>query len=161
MEEQRGHVRSDHHRYNIKAQLRGNAPLDEAQFVKAVGDLDESISGSESSESDDDEAEGGADTTLTALLKRQAKLVESNEEATTIVKGGTAKQPLFWLSSSSLPSNKSLGVYRAIFSNVEQDEPGHLVDTLRKKQLAPIKARTNKAQAQQSPRTQVPTSLCV
>ncbi|CAI7571783.1 unnamed protein product [Penicillium manginii] len=151
VEEQRGHVRSDHHRYNIKTQLRGNAPLDEAQFVKAVGDLDESISGSESSESDSDSAEGGADTTLTALLKRQAKLSESPEEATTTVKGGTAKQPLFWLSSSGLPSNKSLGVYRAIFSNVEQDEPSHLVDTLRKKQLAPIKARTNKAQAQQSP----------
>ena len=67
-------MKSDHHRYNVKAQLRGNAPLDEVQFVKAVGELDESISGSESSESDDDEAEAGTDTTLTALLKRQAKL---------------------------------------------------------------------------------------
>lgn len=151
MQEQRSHVRSDHHRYNLKAQLRGNTPLDEVQFAKAVGELDESISGSESSESDEEVADGGADTTLTALLKRQAKLSEANEEDGTTVKKVSAKNPLFWLSSSGLPSNKSLGIYRAIFSNAEQDEPAHLVDTLRKKQLATINARTNNAQAQQDP----------
>lgn len=156
MQEQRSHVRSDHHRYNLKAQLRGNTPLDEVQFAKAVGELDESISGSESSDSDEEEADGGADTTLTALLKRQAKLSEANEEEGTTVKKGSAKNPLFWLSSSGLPSNKSLGIYRAIFSDVEQDEPAHLVDTLRKKQLATINARTNNAQAQQDPSTSCP-----
>lgn len=147
VQEQRSHVRSDHHRYNLKAQLRGNAPLDENQFAKAVGELDESISGSESSESDEEEADSGADTTLTALLKKQAKLSEANDEDE-VVKKGVAKSPLFWLSSSSLQSNKSLGVYRAIFSGIEQDEPGHLVETIRNKQLAPVKARTNNAQAQ-------------
>lgn len=140
-------MRSDHHRYNLKTQLRGNAPLDENQFVKAIGELDESISGSESSESDEEEAEGGADTTLTALLKKQAKLSEANDEDE-VVRKGVPKSPLFWLSSSGLPSNKSLGVYRAIFSGIEQDEPNHLVDTIRKKQLAPVKPRTNNAQAQ-------------
>ncbi|KAJ5280207.1 hypothetical protein N7478_005579 [Penicillium angulare] len=147
LQEQRSHVRSDHHRYNLKTQLRGNAPLDENQFVKAIGELDESISGSESSESDEEEAEGGADTTLTALLKKQAKLSEANDEDE-VVRKGVPKSPLFWLSSSGLPSNKSLGVYRAIFSGIEQDEPNHLVDTIRKKQLAPVKPRTNNAQAQ-------------
>lgn len=124
--------------------------MDEVQFAKAVGDLDESISGSESSESEEEDADGSADTTLTALLKKQAKLSGANEEEDTIMKG-TPKSPLFWLSSSSLPSNKSLGVYRAIFSPAEQDEPSHLVDTIRKKQLAPVKARSNNAQAQQDP----------
>lgn len=151
VQDQRSHVRSDHHRYNLKAQLRGNTPLDEVQFTQAIGELDESISGSESSESDDEEANGGADTTLTALLKKQARLSEAHDETSTTVKTRTAKNPLFWFSSSGLPSNKSLGIYRAIFSDVEQDEPGHLVDTLRKKQLAPVKARMNDAQAQQDP----------
>ena len=146
VQEQRSHVRSDHHRYNLKAQLRGNTPLDEIQFSKAVGELDESISGSESSESDEDDNDG-TDTTLTALLKKQAKLADPTEEEGTVVKG-VPKNPLFWLSSSGLPSNKSLGVYRAIFSAAEQDEPNHLVDTIRRKQLAPVKARTNNAQAQ-------------
>ncbi|KAJ5451170.1 hypothetical protein N7491_000352 [Penicillium cf. griseofulvum] len=128
VQEQRSHVRSDHHRYNIKAQLRGNAPLEEAEFAKAIGELDESISGSESEESEEEDAEGAAGTTLSALLKKASQA-----------------HPIFWLSSSGLPSNKSLGVYRAIFSNAEQDDPAHLVDALRRKQLAPIKARTNKA----------------
>lgn len=148
VQEQRSHVRSDHHRFNIKAQLRGNAPLDEIQFAKAVGELDESISGSESSESDEEEADGSADTTLTALLKKQAKLSGNNDEDETVVKKGVAKNPLFWMSSSGLPSNKSLGVYRAIFSVAEQNEPGNFVETIRKKQLAPVKARTNNAQGQ-------------
>ncbi|KAJ5461594.1 uncharacterized protein N7458_003146 [Penicillium daleae] len=151
VQEQRSHVRSDHHRYNLKAQLRGNAPLDEIQFAKAVGELDESISGSESSESEEEEADGSGDTTLTALLKRQAKLSEANEEATTPATGGSPKNPLFWFSSSGLPSNKSLGIYRAIFSDVEQDAPAYLVESLRKKQLAPVKARTNNAQVQKDP----------
>jgi hypothetical protein len=33
-----------------------------------------------------------------------------------------------------LGKNTSLGIYRALFTNVEQDEPGHLVDSLRSKQ---------------------------
>ncbi|KAJ5104842.1 hypothetical protein NUU61_002189 [Penicillium alfredii] len=155
VQEQRSHVRSDHHRYNLKAQLRGNATLDEVQFSKAVGELDESISGSESSESEDEETDAGADTTLTALLKKQAKLSQTNEEATT-VKRGSPKHPVFWLSSSSLPSNKSLGIYRAIFSNVEQDELGHLVDSLRRKQLAAVNVRTDNASSPQAPNTSNP-----
>ncbi|CAI7676086.1 unnamed protein product [Penicillium discolor] len=145
VQEQRSHVRSDHHRYNIKAQLRGNAPLEEIEFAKAIGELDESISGSESSETEEEDAEGAAGTTLSALLKKQAKLSHPNEDPEMTETPLTPKHPIFWLSSSGLPSNKSLGVYRAIFSNAEQDEPAHLVDTLRRKQLAPVKARTNKA----------------
>ncbi|KAJ5238948.1 hypothetical protein N7468_003567 [Penicillium chermesinum] len=155
VQEQRSHVRSDHHRFNVKAQLRGNATLDEVQFSKAVGELDESISGSESSESEKDGAEEG-DTTLSALLKRQAKLSEVTEEEEESMKKSAPKNPLFWFSSSALPSNKSLGIYRAIFSDIEQDEPSHLVDTLRAKQLAPVKARTNKTQEQEEPSSSPP-----
>ncbi|KAJ5562612.1 hypothetical protein N7461_001373 [Penicillium sp. DV-2018c] len=142
VQEQRSHVRSDHHRFNIKAQLRGNAPLEEAEFAKAIGELDESISGSESSETEED-ADSGADTTLSALLKKRAKLSHPNEDVETDDVPNAPKEPLLWMSSSGLPSNTSLGVYRAILSNAEQDEPAHLVDILRRKQLAPIKARAN------------------
>lgn len=92
-----------------------------------------------------------AGTALSALLKKQAKLSHPNEDPEMTETPITPKHPIFWLSSSGLPSNKSLGVYRAIFSNEEQDEPAHLVDTLRRKQLAPIKARTNKASNVQDP----------
>ena len=146
--EHRDHVRSDHHRYNVKAQLRGNPTLDEATFNKAVGELDESISGSESSERDDEEEDEpqSTDATLGALLKRQAQISQTNEEKEEEEprSQSTGKKPLFYLSSSLLPSDTSLGVYRALFTKPEQDEPKHLVDALQRRQLpATISQRSN------------------
>lgn len=146
VQEQRDHARSDHHRYNLKAQLRGNPTLDETQFTKAVGELDESISGSESSEGDEEE-DGPSDVTLTALLKRQAKISqEAEEDDTTPAKRRPGKHPLFWFSSSLFPSNTSLGIYRALFTGVEQEETNYLADSLRKKQLSPISPQRNNGQ---------------
>ncbi|RAL02121.1 putative C2H2 finger and ankyrin domain protein [Aspergillus ibericus CBS 121593] len=148
VQEQRIHVRSDHHRYNLKAQLRGGPTLDESQFAKAIGELDESISGSESSEAEDEEEDGQ----LSALLKKQAKISQTTDEIDTPSnKQGSGRPPLFWLSSSLLPSNMSLGVYRALFSSAEQDEPRHLVDSLRKKQLAPVAPPRSNGNAQEKP----------
>ncbi|KAG2416142.1 hypothetical protein HFD88_007334 [Aspergillus terreus] len=157
VQEQRSHVRSDHHRYNLKAQLRGNPTLDEVQFNKAIGELDESISGSESSEADDEDDNGGQ---LSALLKRQAKIsqVNEDEEAETSPKTRSGKHPLFWFSSPLLPPNTSLGIYRALFSGVEQDEPRHLVESLRKKQLAPVNPQRTNGQVGDGQPQQTPSS---
>ncbi|KAL2813285.1 hypothetical protein BJX63DRAFT_394796 [Aspergillus granulosus] len=135
VQEQREHVRGDHHKYNLRAQLRGNPVLDEAQFTKAVGELDESISGSESSDTEED-GEGGDQ--LTALLKRQARISQATGEAGDSTPRNTGKLPLLWFSNPGLPSNISLGVYRALFTNAEQEEARYLADSLRKKQLAPV-----------------------
>lgn len=153
VEEHREHARSDHHRYNLKAQLRGARTLTEAEFVKAIGELDESISGSEDSDEDDDEEEeeeeeedeaNGAhvsDTTLAALLKKQARLSQGVGDLTSSSSiRPTGKQPLVWFSSPLLPANTSLGVYRALFSLEEQDEPGYYVESLKRKQLQPTQA---------------------
>ncbi|OCK83544.1 hypothetical protein K432DRAFT_401921 [Lepidopterella palustris CBS 459.81] len=144
VEDQRGHVRSDLHGYNLKQKMRGLKPVGEADFEKLVGELDESISGSESSESEseEDETEDGSkpkETTLTALLKKQAKI--SNPEfdnfATKTRKRGSGAAPIFWFTTPSLPENMSLGIYRAIFSDAEQEEECHIVDAIRRKQLGP------------------------
>ncbi|KAF2653187.1 hypothetical protein K491DRAFT_694905 [Lophiostoma macrostomum CBS 122681] len=140
--EQRNHVRSDLHGYNLKQKIKGLKPVGEADFEKLIGDLDESISGSESSESDEDEEEDGTkpkESTLSALLKKQAKISnpEFDEFASTKKQRGSGKPPLLWFTSPSLPENMSLGIYRAIFSDIEQEEEGHMVDTLRRKQLSP------------------------
>ncbi|OJJ41554.1 hypothetical protein ASPWEDRAFT_56632 [Aspergillus wentii DTO 134E9] len=151
VEEQRGHARSDHHRYNLKAQLRGNPTFDEIQFNKAVGELDESISGSESSEEDEQE-EDGSNTTLTALLKKQARIAEANDDdEESSPRRNTGKHPIFWFSSSILPSNTSLGIYRALFTNIEQDEPKHLVESIRKKQLSPTYPQRNNSSVPKNP----------
>jgi hypothetical protein len=141
--EQRSHIRSDLHGYNLKQKIKGVKPVGEADFEKLIGDLDESISGSESSESDEDDGDVDGnkpkDSTLSALLKRQAKISnpEFDEYAAKKRQKGPGKPPLLWFASPSLPDNISLGVYRAIFSNEEQEAEPDIIDTLRRKQLPP------------------------
>ena len=143
LEDQRSHVRSDLHGYNLKQKIRGAKAVGEAEFEKLIGELDESISGSESSESDDeDDEEDGSkprDSTLSALLKRQAKIADPEFEQFSSRKKqqGPGKPPLLWFSSSAIPDNTSLGVYRAIFTNEEQEDETHALEILRKKQLSP------------------------
>ncbi|KAH6646964.1 hypothetical protein BKA67DRAFT_663326 [Truncatella angustata] len=143
--DQRGHQKSDLHNYNLKQKLRGKAAVSEADFEKLVGDLDESLSGSDSSESEDDE-DDKKESTLTALLKKQATLAERNngngdrEEDGTGTKRprGSGKPPLLWFSSPVLPENTYFGVYRAIFKPDEANKETELVDLIKKKQLEPI-----------------------
>ncbi|KAF2730664.1 hypothetical protein EJ04DRAFT_585345 [Polyplosphaeria fusca] len=149
--EQRNHVRSDLHGYNLKQKLKGLNSVGEADFEKLIGELDESISGSESSESEDDEDDGegakGKESTLSALLKKQAKISspEFDEFASKKKQRGPGKPPLFWFTSPSLPENLSLGIYRALFTDAEQEEDSHIVDAVRNKQLPPTKPPTVKS----------------
>merc|ERR1711939_1047132 len=55
LQEQRSHVRSDLHGYNMKQKMRGRKAVGEAEFERLVGQLDESLSGSDSSDSEDDD----------------------------------------------------------------------------------------------------------
>lgn len=135
----------------------GKKVVTETEFERLVKDLDESISGSDSSdsdESDEDEMNGGRskETTLSALLKRQAKVADGDAEDAPVKKRrrGAGKPPLLWFSSSKLPSNTSLGIYRAVFSDEEQGNEEVLVETLQQKQLSPKPAPT-----QQKPKAEV------
>lgn len=106
-------------------------------------DLDESLSGSDSSDSeDDDEGEARKETTLSALLRKQAAISSGNSEdaddfATKKRKRGSGKPPLFWFTTPTLPSNTYLGIYRSIFTNSEQENEGKLLEIVKNKQLAP------------------------
>lgn len=143
LQDQRSHVRSDLHGYNLKQKLRGKKAVTEIEFETLVKDLDESISGSDSSgsdESDDDEAGStkAKDSTLSALLKRQAKVTDGDAEDAPAKKRkrGAGNAPLLWFSSSKLPSNVSLGLYRGVFTDEEQKREDTLVETIQHKQLA-------------------------
>ncbi|KAF2836716.1 hypothetical protein M501DRAFT_1018598 [Patellaria atrata CBS 101060] len=143
LQEQRSHVRSDLHGYNLKQKMKRLQPVSEYEFEKLVEDLDESISGSDSSDSKSDEDDGigqrSKETTLSALLKKQAKISapDFDEFASKKRKRGSGKPPLLWFTSPGLPEDTSLGIYRAIFSDAEQEDASTLVETIRKKQLAP------------------------
>lgn len=55
-------------------------------------------------------------------------------------KVGAGKPPLLWFSTPLLASNTSLGVYKALFSNTEQEEPD-TVGVLQTKQLRPVSTK--------------------
>lgn len=141
VQEQRLHVKSDWHNYNLKQKVRGAQSVTDNEFGKLVDELDESISGSEleSSESEAD-GEGAKESILSALLKKQAHFGNPGAEEEFMSKKrkrGSGKPPLIWFSTPLLPTNTSLGVYRALFTNSEQEEPD-TVDVVRKKQLRPF-----------------------
>ncbi|KAI7761201.1 hypothetical protein LZL87_002016 [Fusarium oxysporum] len=141
--DQRGHLKSDFHHYNLKQKLRGQKPVSEAEFEKLVGNLDESLSGSDSDESEEEEEDGRQDSTLTALLKKQARLADKANDSTgddedeTAGKPGRGKPPLVWFSSPLLPEKTYFGMYRAILTGEEQRNQD-LVEVLKKKQVEPI-----------------------
>lgn len=144
VQEQRQHVRSDWHNYNLKQKVRGGKPVAETEFEKLLDDLNESLSGSGSSSSESEEGDGQNDSTLSALLKKQAKLSNGIGEEDDFMpkkrKRGAGKPPLLWFTCSLLPSNTSLGIYRALFTATEQEQP-NMVDVLKQKQLAPVPAK--------------------
>lgn len=162
VEDQRSHQKSDWHHYNLKQKLRASEPVSEAEFEKLVGDLDESLSGSDSSESESDDDEDhrtSKDSTLTALLRKQATLADRNAKANGSNAGesegnddlakrrqrGGGKPPLLWFTSPLLPANNYFGVYRTIFSPEELKDESKMADVIKKKQLDPISIPKPKA----------------
>lgn len=134
VQEQRQHVKSDFHKYNLKQRIKGLNPVSEADFEKLIEDLNESISGSDSSNSGSEDEHRGPGNMLSALLKKQAKLSEA-EDGLDRPENPSSNQPLIWLASPSLPETTSLGVYRVLFSTNEQTS---IVESLQRKQLSPI-----------------------
>ncbi|KAI9163472.1 VMS1-like protein [Paramyrothecium foliicola] len=143
LQDQRGHLKSDLHHYNLKQKLRGQSAVSEAEFEKLIGDLDESLSGSDSEETEDEDDAGRTESTLSALLKRQAKLADKRgpgngeEEEETSGRPGRGKPPLIWFSSPLLPEKTYFGLYRAVLTGEEQRHTD-FVSVLSKKQVEPI-----------------------
>ncbi|KAK8140566.1 hypothetical protein PG984_000632 [Apiospora sp. TS-2023a] len=150
VDDQRSHQKSDLHHYNLKQKLRGNKPVTENEFESLIGDLDESLSGSDSDESDEED-EGKQESTLTTLLKKQATLAsrsanneggEQDDEdgSARKKKRGSGNAPMIWFSSPVLPPNNYFGLYRAILTPEQARNEGEVVEVIRKKQLDPIPA---------------------
>lgn len=154
VEDQRSHLKSDLHHYNLKQKLRGQNPVSEPEFEKLIANLDESLSGSDSPDSDEEEDEDDKESNiLTTLLKKQAVLADKangnntgdNEEdgedgnRRKKQRGGGA-QPMLYFSSPLLPQNSYFGVYRAIFGLEESKNEGNIVEVIKKKQLEPTPA---------------------
>ena len=97
-------------------------------------ELNESISGSESEVSS-----GGEDGPLSTLLRRKAMISAAEQEEEHVVGGqtrqGPGNAPIVWFTSPLLPTEVSLGAYRALFSTAEQKQ-SHYLASLHQKQLS-------------------------
>ncbi|KAK4124872.1 hypothetical protein N657DRAFT_689268 [Parathielavia appendiculata] len=146
VQEQKDHLKTDVHYYNLKQKLNGLRPVSEAEFEKLVNENDVSISGSDTSDSDEDEDESSRrETTISALLKKQASLADSRgpnggdkEEEPKAKRRGTGKPPLLWFSCPLLPENTYFGIYRAMFTADELDREDAIIDAIKQRQLPPI-----------------------
>ncbi|KAI0883978.1 uncharacterized protein GGS22DRAFT_28323 [Annulohypoxylon maeteangense] len=151
VQDQRGHLKSDLHHYNLKQKLRGKSPVSEVEFEKLIADLDESLSGSDSPDSDEDDEDNNKESSLlTTLLKKQATLADRKNDGKTDDyqedddgysrkrQRSSGAQPLLWFSSPVLPQNSYFGVYRSIFKLEESRDESNIVDIIKKKQLQPI-----------------------
>lgn len=101
------------------------------------------MSGSDSSDSDDDSDTDAQDSTLSALLKKQATLAEKQrsendepDEDAPRRKRGAA--PLLWFSSPLLPANTYLGLYKVLFTDEELKDESAIPEVVRKRQLEPL-----------------------
>lgn len=145
VQEQRDHLKTDLHHYNLKQKLNGLTPVTETEFEKLVGELDESISGSDSADSEEDEESGRKETTLSALLKKQATLVDKqrgsndgDEEGSSKRTRGAGNQPLLWFGSPTLPEKTYYGIYKAIFTPEELGKEDSIVDAIKTRQLEKV-----------------------
>lgn len=154
--EQRQHVRSDYHKYNLKLSVKQLPTIDEASFIKNIGDLDESISGSETDDSEAEDSSGANDSTLATLLRKQAKLSQNEEDETQkqVKKRGPGNAPMFWLTSPKLPDGYGLGIYKAVLTNEDQETiQTDSVNLLKNKQLQSTQPKHSGNKQQSAPAT--------
>ncbi|TGO63403.1 hypothetical protein BCON_0013g00490 [Botryotinia convoluta] len=143
VDDQKSHVRSDFHNYNLKQKIRGAKAVTEIEFEKLVGDLDESLSGSDSSDTEEDEEDGGRkEATLSSLLKKQAVIASTSNEfddnpGLRKRTRGSGKAPMIWFTTPTMPKNTYLGIYRAIFTNEELERETPMHEIVQRKQLSP------------------------
>ncbi|EGN96562.1 hypothetical protein SERLA73DRAFT_184638 [Serpula lacrymans var. lacrymans S7.3] len=105
--EQRSHFRSDWHRYNVKIRLSGGSPVSESEFTQLVDGLEDSISGSASS---DDESSSGDSDAVEALVSKNKKTTRSTSPSYNLRR--TQQTALAWFHS---PPATQIGIYKTMF----------------------------------------------
>ena len=117
-------MKSDLHAYNLKQRMKGKKSLTEGEFEQVADEINDSLSGSDSSFSDDEGEDGisrlasrfGDDASLSPEARAAARDFNPSKKR----KRGVGGSPLIWFKSQALPSKYSLGFYRATFTDEEQ-----------------------------------------
>ncbi|KAG2122118.1 hypothetical protein DEU56DRAFT_832845 [Suillus clintonianus] len=113
---QRSHFRSDWHRYNVKIRLRGGSPVTEPAFAQLVDGLEDSLSGSASTDESSDDSD--AVKALVSKIKRTSRSPSPSEERQTPLTAVT------WFHS---PPSTQVGMYRMLFP-IDTPAPSYLAE---------------------------------
>lgn len=101
----RNHYKTDFHRYNIRRRQDGLAPLNEDDFEAKIGELNESISGSDSETGSD------SDDVVRDLQKTHLGPVAEEDDDAATTRANSSPFALYL--SDALESDKCLAVYKS------------------------------------------------
>lgn len=110
LETVRDHFKSDFHRFNMKRMMNSLPPVSEPEFEKLIEDLDESISGSESTDSEDQEP------LQTIYEKSTQSLADISLEDQGTISYMNTKSPFILFKSGLLPSSSCFGIFKSQFN---------------------------------------------
>ncbi|KAG5419419.1 hypothetical protein I9W82_003186 [Candida metapsilosis] len=116
------YYKSDLHRYNLKRLQNGLSPVGEDEFEKLIETQSiESISGSESESEFDSEDDDDQDHKVKMLIKQldSANVTDEPSSASHL----NTKSPFILFGSGSVPSDKAVGIYKALFPEHALDDP--------------------------------------
>ncbi|GAB5587412.1 hypothetical protein Unana1_02312 [Umbelopsis nana] len=124
-DKQRAHFRSDWHRYNVKRSVEhpNLPPVTDQQFQDMLEDLTDSISGSDTEESDED-SDTSIEDNVNVLMSKEKQRLEALERAKLAVESKKKvllhdNSPLAWYTATPLlPKNVHMGVYNCVRRNL-------------------------------------------
>ncbi|KAK9358241.1 hypothetical protein V1504DRAFT_302022 [Lipomyces starkeyi] len=130
-DEQREHYKSDYHKFNVKRKVLGLPAVGLAMFETMLDELEESISGSDSSDSDSDPLSDSTTDKVSNLLAKTTldTIQEHGDDGAMPV-----RSPFHIFQSSLLPPDDVLAIYSTLFPVPENSTPQ---DVIRSRQLPP------------------------
>ncbi|KAJ8096507.1 hypothetical protein POJ06DRAFT_47805 [Lipomyces tetrasporus] len=130
-EEQRDHYKSDYHKFNVKRKVLGLPAVGGPEFEVMLDELEESISGSDSSDSETDSPSDSTADKVSSLIAKTALATIQEEPDYDAV---TVRSPYHLFQSSMLPPEEVFAIYSTLFPVPEDAAP---LDVIRSRQLAP------------------------
>ncbi|KAF8661295.1 hypothetical protein AX16_001394 [Volvariella volvacea WC 439] len=130
VDDQRAHFRSDWHRYNVRLRLKGANPVSETEFADLVDRLEDSLSGSASSDDESNDSDA-----VDTLINKVKQLNRSPSPSSEPQKG--PQTAVAWFHS---PPSTQIGVYKALFP--KNAEPSQYLSELKAMQHPVQEGRT-------------------
>lgn len=111
------HYKSDYHRYNMKRKLHNQPPVSEAEFERVIGELDDSISGSDDASDEESDSESKDETALNTLMNRTGLSEPANSYDDDSSPASLNHTPYLMFTSKDLADDKVYAFYKNFFDS--------------------------------------------